>query len=275
MLNAHKAPVILKNDRYPIMLKSSRQSKIRTMVEEDGQVAVAELIDLLDVSEATIRRDLEEMAQEGWVRRTHGGAVRVERARREPPILQRQSSAAEEKQRIGRLAAQYVREGDTIFLGSGTTVHEVARNIHETPNLTVITNALNVVNELANCENIELIVIGGMLRQSELSMVGHIAEQAIKEFRADSVFMGMRAIDPQHGFTNDFYPEAMTDRAILGIAPHNIVVADSSKFSRVSTVFLAPVTAAQTIVTDENVSTEIVEELQTLGLEVRLAREGL
>ena len=162
------------------MLKSARHSKIRALVDENGQVSVSELIELLNVSEATVRRDLEEMAQQGWVRRTHGGAVRIERARREPPILQRQSKAAEEKQRIGQLAAQFVKDGDTIFLGSGTTVHEVARTIRKISGLTVITNALNVVNELANCENIELIVIGGLLRQSELSMVGHIAEQAIQ-----------------------------------------------------------------------------------------------
>jgi DeoR/GlpR family transcriptional regulator of sugar metabolism len=253
------------------MLKSVRQSKIRVMVEEEGQVTVADLIELLKVSEATIRRDLEELAQQGWVRRTHGGAVRVERARKEPPILHRQTEAADEKQRIGKLAAKCVQVGDTIFLGSGTTVHEVARNLREIPNLTVITNALNVVNELSECENIELIVIGGMFRQSESSMVGHIAENAIREFRADCVFMGMRAIDPKHGFTNDYLPEAMTDRAILDIAPQCIVVADSRKFGRVSTVFLAPVNVAHAIVTDTNISPDILTELQEMGLDVRLA----
>ncbi len=253
------------------MLKSVRQAKIRAYVEENGQAVVAELINILDVSEATIRRDLEELAQQGWVRRTHGGAVRVERARREPPIFQRQTEAIEAKQRIGQLAAEYVRAGETIFLGSGTTVHEVARHLHNIPNLTVITNALNVVNELAECENVELIVIGGMFRQSEASMVGHIAENAIREFRADRVFMGMRAIDPKHGFTNDYLPEAMTDRAILEIAPQRIVVADSRKLGRVSTVFLAPITAVHIIVTDKNAPPEIVEEFKESGLEVLLA----
>ncbi|MCD6356875.1 MAG: DeoR/GlpR transcriptional regulator [Anaerolineaceae bacterium] len=253
------------------MLKSVRQAKIRTYVEENGQAEVAKLINILNVSEATIRRDLEELAQQGWLRRTHGGAVRVERARREPPIFQRQTKAIEAKQRIGKLAAQYIQAGETIFLGSGTTVHEVARNLHGIPNLTIITNALNVVNELAECENVELIVIGGMFRQSEASMVGHIAENAIREFRADRVFMGMRAIDPKHGFTNDYLPEAMTDRAILEIAPQRIVVADSRKLGRVSTVFLAPITAVNIIITDVNAPPEIVEEFRTMGLDVQLA----
>lgn len=251
-------------------MKSARQTQIRKLVEANGHVTVSELNQLLDVSEATIRRDLEALAQSGWVRRTHGGAVRIERASKEPPIIHRQSEYQNEKRRIGQQAAILVSEGDTIFLGSGTTVHEVAVNIRDVPRLTVITNALNVVNELVECDNIELIVIGGMFRQSELSMVGHIAEQAIREFRADKAIMGMRGIDPAHGFTSDYMPEAITDRAILSIAPCNIILADHSKLGRVSTVFLAPITSAHVLITDQDAPAEIVSEIEELGLEVQL-----
>jgi DeoR family transcriptional regulator of aga operon len=252
------------------MLKSARQTQIRKLVEANGHVTVSELKRVLDVSEATIRRDLEALDQSGWVRRTHGGAVQVTRAGKEPPILQRQVKYQAEKQLIGQRAAAMVKEGQTIFFGSGTTVFEVARHIRNVPDLTVITNALNVVNELVECDNIELIVIGGMVRQSELSMVGHIAEQDIREFRAHKVFMGMRGIDPQHGFTSDYLPEAITDRAILSIAPRNIVVADHSKLGRVSTVFLAPITAAHVLITDQAAPPEIVSEMEEQGLEVQL-----
>jgi DeoR/GlpR family transcriptional regulator of sugar metabolism len=230
------------------MLKSARQTRIRQLVEANGHVSVNELNLLLEVSEATIRRDLDALAQSGWVRRTHGGAVRVTRAGKEPPILQRQVKYQTEKQLIGQRAASMVKEGQTIFLGSGTTVHEVARNIRDVPDLTIITNTLNVVNELVDCDNVELVVIGGMFRQSELSMVGHIAEQAIREFRADKVIMGMRGVDPEHGFTSDYLPEAITDRAILSIAPCNIDV----------------------LVTDKAAPPEIVSEMEELGLEVQL-----
>ncbi len=138
------------------------------------------------------------------------------------------------------------------------------------PGLTVITNALNVINELVECDNIELIVIGGMFRRNELSMVGHIAEQAIHEFRADNAIMGMRGIDPEHGFTSDYMPEAITDRTILSIAPCNIIVADHSKLGRVSAVFLAPITSAHILITDEAAPSEIVSEMKDLGLEVQL-----
>ncbi|MCI0394787.1 MAG: DeoR/GlpR family DNA-binding transcription regulator [Chloroflexi bacterium] len=253
------------------MLKLTRHTQIRQLVNTNGHVTVQQLNQLLRVSEATIRRDLDELSQGGLIHRTHGGAVKVAQAGREPPILLRQSEYKAEKLRIGRLAAAMVEERQTVFLGSGTTVHEIARNLRCLSNLTVITNAINVVNELVDCAGIELVVIGGMLRQSELSMVGHIAEAAIKELRADKVFMGMRGVHPQHGFTGDFLPEATTDRTILGIAPCNIIVADHSKLGQVSTVFLAPITAAHVLVTDKDAPPEFVDTLEGKGLKVHLA----
>ena len=250
------------------LLKIERQSQIRKMVEETGRVTVLELSAIFDVSEATIRRDLEELDGEGWVRRTHGGAVRAERASKEPPIMQRIVEQEAEKKRIGVATAGMIKAGETIFLGSGTTVQEVARNLPKEIQLTIITNSLPVVNHLANYPNLDLIVIGGMLRHSELSMVGHIAEQAVKEFRADKVILGMHAIDAHHGFTNDFLPETMTDRAILGIAPQVIVVADHTKFGRVSSGLVVAATAAHMIVTDQDAPKDCVEELIEMGIEV-------
>ena len=252
------------------MLKSTRQSKIRDLVEEKGQISVTELNAILDVSEATIRRDLEYLAEEGWVVRTHGGALRAEPAPAEPPIKLRMGENAAEKERIGRLAAGLVREGETIFLGSGSTVSAMIPHLLGLSNLTVISNSLPVINQMARSQA-ELIVIGGMFRSSEQSMVGHVAEQAIREFRADHVFMGIRGIDVQHGLTSDFLPEAVTDRAIMGIAPHCVVVADNSKFNRVSSVFLAPVTRAHTIVCDEKVPDLTIMALREAGVELLIA----
>jgi DeoR/GlpR family transcriptional regulator of sugar metabolism len=107
-----------------------------------------------------------------------------------------------------------------------------------------------------------------MFRPSELSMVGHIAEQAIHELRADRVFMGIRAIDAAYGLANDFLPETMTDRAILGIAPQVVVVADHTKFGRVSSNLVAPPTAANIIITDDQAPPQVVADLRLLGLEV-------
>lgn len=252
------------------MLKTARQRQIRQLVDERGEVAVAELNEMLDVSEATIRRDLEQMAEMGWVRRTHGGALRVEAGGSEPPIKERLTENAAEKEAIARLAAGLVQPGETVFLGSGSTVREMAPLLAQLPNLTVITNSLPVVNALAASE-VELIVIGGMLRQSEQSMVGHVAEAAIREFRADRVFMGIAALDVQQGLTSDFLPEALTDRSILAIGRQTVILADHSKFGRVNSVFLAPVTAADVIIGGEQAPGAIVAALNELGVQVMLA----
>ena len=249
-------------------LKLERHNQIQMMIRESGRVTVPELSSLFGVSEATIRRDLEELDNLGWVRRTHGGAVRAEKAPKEPPMFQRINEQADHKARIGKAAAGLIQTGETVFFGSGTTVIEVARNLPPDITLTVITNSLPVVNELATHPGIELIVIGGMLRQSELSMVGHVAEQAVREFRADRVFLGMYAIDVESGFTNEFLPEIMTDRAIMSIGQQVIVVADHSKFARVSSMLIAPVTAAQMIITDQTTPPEIVDQFRDLGLHV-------
>ena len=251
------------------MMKTTRHTQIRNLVNQNGQITVVELNGILGVSEATIRRDLEELDRLGWLRRTHGGAVRVARAEKEPPIFQRQAVKEDEKRRIAQAAAALIQPEQTIFLGSGSTVSAIVPHIQAMP-LTVISNSLLVINQLTNHENIELIVIGGQLRQSELSMVGYVAEQAIREFRADLVFMGMRAGDPKHGFTSDYVDEAMTDRAILKIAPRCVVVADHTKFGRVSTVLLAPVTAVNTIISDDKLAPELAEELREQGLELLL-----
>ena len=252
------------------MLKSARQHHIRRLVEERGQISVTELSEILTVSEATIRRDLEQLAEEGWLLRTHGGALRVEPATAEPPIKQRMSENAAEKRRIGQLAASLVRPGDTIFLGSGSTVSEMVPHLLDLADLTVITNSLPVINQLARSE-IELIVIGGMFRSSEQSMVGHVADMAIREFRANHTFMGIRGIDVEHGLTSDFLPEAVTDRAILDIAPHCIIVADNSKFNRVGSVFLAPVNQAHKVITDELAPASTVRSLRETGVDVLIA----
>jgi DeoR/GlpR family transcriptional regulator of sugar metabolism len=211
------------------LLKAERQIWIRKLVDGEGSVTVNEVSDRLGVSEATIRRDLEEMNERGWIYRTHGGAVRVDRALREPPINQRLQEQSDEKQRIGRAAAQLIQDGETIFLGSSTTVLEVARNIPEHITLKVITNSIPIVNELASHPKIEIIVIGGSLRQSELSLVGHFAEQMVQEFRADKVFMGIRAIDLTNGFTNDDLQESILDRKIMNLAPKVIIAADHNQ----------------------------------------------
>jgi len=253
------------------LLREERKRKISQLIQENGKATVAELSRLFGVSESTIRRDLEELDQQGIIQRAHGGAVVIEHAAPEPPVIQRMVENAEEKRRIGRAAADLVRDGETVFIGSGTTTLEVAHNLVDRENLTVITNALNIANVFAGKSNVTVIVVGGLLRHSELSMLGHIAEQTLQELHAAKAIMGMRAISIEHGLTSDYLLETMTDRAIIRAAPEVILVADHSKFGKVSTARVAPVTAVHKVVTDSSTHRDIVAGLKELGIEVIVA----
>ncbi len=245
-----------------------RQEQIVQMIARQKRVTVNDLCDVFSISKATARRDLEILANQGRIQRVHGGAILVSSAPPEMPILQRQDEQGEEKRQIGIAAAQLVSDGSTIFLGSGSTVLEVARNLRGRKNLTVVTNSLPVVNTLSDVEEITLVVIGGLFRKSELSFIGHITEMALREINVDQVIMGARAISLTHGLTNDYLPETMTDRAIIQIGRKVILVVDHTKFGRISTAFLAPLEAIHTVVTDCHTPDSFCEELEEQGIEV-------
>jgi DeoR/GlpR family transcriptional regulator of sugar metabolism len=257
-----------KERRNGALMKEERRQQIMQLIKEKGKATVPELSELFGVSESTIRRDLEELDMQGVVRRAYGGAISVERAPPEPPVIHRMAENEEEKRRIGQAAAELIQDGDTIFFGSGTTTLEVARNLGNKKDLTVITNALTIANLLAEQTDITLVIVGGLLRHSELSLIGHIAVQTLKELHVDKVIMGARAIDAQCGLTNDYLPETLTEIAITGLASEVIVVADHSKFGKVSTALVAPVLSVSRIITDTGVPAEIIDEFNRLGVEV-------
>ena len=224
-----------------------RQKQILALLARQKSLSVAEIVERFSISAATARRDLETLASQGKVQRVHGGVVVVEQAPPEMPILERESEQTDEKTRIGRAAANLISDKETIFLGSGTTVLEVARNLRDRKNLTVVTNSLPVLNMLAGSKEITVIALGGMLRDSELSFIGHITEQALTEIRVSKVIMGTRGLSLEHGLTNDYLQETLTDRAIMKIGREVIIVADHTKVNRVSTALLAPLKKVNTL----------------------------
>ncbi len=248
-----------------------RQNKILQWINQRNRITVGEVCENYAVSEATARRDLETLAANGKVQRVHGGAIAIDKAPPEMPMLQRQVDQINEKQRIGTLAASLVKDGDTVFLGSGTTVLEVARHLKDRQNLTVITNSLPVVILLSDSANITIVCVGGLLRPSEFSFIGHMAEQLLVGVRAEKVFIGVRAINIKEGLTNDYLPETLTDRAILNIGRENIVVADHTKFGRTSTVLLVPIQHIHTLITDTETPEEVIREINRENIRVLIA----
>jgi len=254
----------LKEERHQIILESLQDSR---------RVTVAELSDRFDVSEVTIRRDLRELAERGMLRRAHGGAVAATPAPPEPPVVQRMVQAESCKECIGRAAATLVSDGESVFIGSGSTTAHAARHLVDHQDLTVVTNALNIATELGSAEGVTVVVTGGMMRDSELSLVGHITEQSLREVRVDKVIMGMQAISLDAGMTNDYLPEVMTDRTIIEMAPELIVVADHTKFGTVASAYIAPVERITTLVTDAGIEPDTAARCREMGIQVIVADE--
>ncbi len=256
------------SDFIPI---SERQKLILTLLSRQGRLSVNKIVEQFSISAATARRDLETLASHGKAQRVHGGVIAVEQAPPELPILEREGEQADEKTRIGLAAANLVADKETVFLGSGTTVLEVARHLRNRKNLTVITNSLPVLNALAGAEGITVIALGGMLRESEMSFIGHIAIQSLSEVHADKVIMGTRGVSLEHGLTNDYLQETLTDRAILKIGRKVVIVADHTKINRVATALLAPLNVMHKFVTDLKADKKFVQALKRKEIDVVIA----
>lgn len=254
------------------MLTNSRLKKILQIIEDEGDVRISDLSQKLEVSEATIRRDLDVLHAEKKVERVHGGAVLKERPSLEAPVQRRIKQNDREKKAIARTAAEMIETGEAVFLGSGTTTMEIAKLIVDRQDLSVVTNSLLVAQTLATCEGINLIFLGGFLRTGELSFIGHITEQALKEVRVDKIIIGIPAIDVKTGLTNDYLPEVMTDRAILAMDAELVVVADHTKFGKTASAYITPVTRISTLITDENTDTKTLDGFRQAGLNVVIAK---
>jgi DeoR family transcriptional regulator of aga operon len=255
----------------PHLLNPERQERMLRFIDDHRQATVAELAKLFAVSEATVRRDLDDLESRGRVRRAHGGAVSIHTRALAPPAIQRMSEQAEEKRSISRAAADLVQDGETVFLGMGTTALEVARALARRRGLTVITNALHVVNLLAGRPDITVIVLGGLLRHAELSTIGYLAERTLQDLRADKAIMGVAAISVEEGVTANYLPELNATRAVIDLSRQVIVVADHTKLGEVSTVSVAPISAVDVLVTDDGAPAEQVEALRSAGVKVIVA----
>jgi DeoR/GlpR family transcriptional regulator of sugar metabolism len=254
-------------------LKEERQQQILEAVQSNRQATVAELSHHFGVSEVTIRRDLRELADQGVLRRAHGGAVAAAPPAPEAPVIRRMIQAEDCKECIGRATAALISDGDSVFIGSGSTTTYVAQHLVDHQSLTVVTNALTVAIELASAEGVTVVVTGGVMRESELSLIGHIAEQSLREVRVDKVIIGIPAVSLEEGLTNDYLPEVMTDRTIIEMAPELILVADHTKFGKVASAYLAPIGRVTTLVTDLKADPEILAQLEGLGIRVVVADE--
>ena len=224
-----------------------------------GKISVASLAKRLKVSPTTIRRDLAELEERGLLRRSHGGAVPIQRLLYEPfrhlsyyHEQERQHGA--EKRRIGLVAAELVKDGDILAIGAGTTATQVARSVCLHKGITILTNAVNVAMELSHRDDLKVFVTGGFLSGDWFALVGAPAIQNAGEMFVDKVFIGVDGIHIDHGLTTNYPDQATIHRAMMRQARQRIVVADHTKIGDIGTALIAPVKDVDLIITDKSVT---------------------
>lgn len=229
----------------------TRRYRIEQRVRTKREVAYADLAAEFDVSEMTIRRDVEALETQGVVRRVVGGAIALQGKDSEPSFETRVADAAEEKRHIADAVADLIGANETLILDSGSTALAVAKSLKGRGlGLTVVTPSLLVALELVAEPDTNVVLTGGQLRPSELSLVGPATEDTLRGYNCDTFVMGVAGIDADRGIS-DYHPgESQVKRAASQRADRVIVAADKSKLGRVTFVSIAPLTAVDTIVTD-------------------------
>jgi DeoR family transcriptional regulator of aga operon len=265
-VRASEAPV----DRY------ARWNALLEVLAENGRVTVEDAADRLAVSQATIRRDFDQLAQQQMITRTRGGAV-ANGVSYDLPLRYKSARHSAEKQRIGAAAAALVVPGTVVGLNGGTTMTEVARALAVRPDLntgaegtqlTVVTNALNIANELLVRSRMKIVVAGGVVRPQSFELVGPLGGALLGEVTLDIVLLGVDALDVQLGAAAHHEGEAAMNSLMVARAKRVVVIADSSKLGGHAFARICPVSRVETLVTDSGAAPEILEEFRDAGVRV-------
>lgn len=249
------------------LIQSTRHNEILALLQERRAVSVAELSELLGVSEVTIRSDLAALQPTGLIRRVRGGVQLPLPLGPEAPLETAQFQHQAAKARIGQAAAALIQEGETIFLDVGSTTTAVARAISPAlRHLTVVTNGLNIALELEKHPHVKVIVSGGTLRRLQHSLVSPYGAELLGQVYADRLFLGCNGVHAGYGVTNANHEEAEIKRLMVERAGAVVVVADHSKIGRVAQARVAPLSRVQTLITDREaeVPEDIREQLPDL-----------
>lgn len=250
----------------------SRRKEILHMLSENGQVFVETLSERFKVSEVTIRNDLEQLEQKNMLIRARGGAFKLEEAVGiDQRLADKNRINFQKKSKIGRKAAQLVFESDTVIIDSGSTTAEMVRNLPDFQDVTIITNALNIANQLMTKPNINVIIPGGYLRKNSLSLVGPQAEKSLRNFNVDKAFLGVDGFDTRHGIFTPNVEEARLNEIMIEISREVILLVDSSKFVKRSFAFICSIDQIDKVITDNEISDDDKKRLQDAGVEVIIA----
>lgn len=249
------------------MLPVERHRAIVQMVNTKGSIRVKELSQIFDVTEETVRRDLDNLESEGKVRRSHGGAVRIEDDHAEVPYLEREMANVSEKQSIAREAVRYIVSGDRIVLDASTSAWHVAAVLPNMP-LTVLTNSLKVALELSTRDKIEVISTGGILRSSSLSYVGPMAEESIAQFHVNKAFLSCKGIHTEYGISESNALQALVKRKMIEIADEVFILADHSKIQVRDFTNVGSLNEVNVLITDAEVAKQELDRIRAFDIEI-------
>jgi DeoR family fructose operon transcriptional repressor len=252
------------------MKAAERQLRIRQMLENRDFVDLETLCREFDTSESSIRRDLDLLEQSRQLRRVYGGAVALQTTpARAFDYATESARLSDEKNRIARAAAGLIEDGQTVILDGGSTVASVARELSARP-MHIVTNSLPIAESLESLRNIELTLTGGYLDPRLRVMLGPFCEQMLGAIRADALIMGIGSITPS-GFSNNNTLVVGSEQKMIEVAEKIIIVADHTKFGRGGMIPVAPLNAADIVVSDTGLAAEHVAMLRDSGVEVVLA----
>jgi DeoR family transcriptional regulator of aga operon len=250
---------------------TKRHQFILKRVKEKGQITIPELIDQTGVSGVTIRKDLKFLEDKGLIFITRGGASLTNPYTIDRPILEKATINAEQKRKIAQAASKLIGQNDSIIIGSGTTVFELAHQLHPQKPLTVITPAVKVTLELCNRPNIEVLQLGGLIRTNSSSVAGAYAEYMLDGLSCGVLFIGVDGIDLDFGFSISNLTEARINQKMIGTAQIVVVLADSSKFGKRGIGKICELEQVQYVVTDAGAPSNTVKSLEDRGIKVIIA----
>ena len=251
---------------------TERHKRIMDQLNASGRADVSELADALTVSTVTIRADLLYLEKGQLLRRIRGGAIAVRPSRYERPVDINASLRSIEKSAIASLAAEMIRDGETIIMDTGSTVEALAGLFPKTlADIAIVTNSLNVATELVDHPGATVIVTGGTLRPKLHSLISPFGDLILGEINADIAFMSCAGVDAEKGFTNSNWQEAEIKKQMIKAASRVIFLADHTKLRHVATARIAMLSEVDILITDAKASAEAVKDLRAAGLEVIVA----
>lgn len=256
------------------LIPAQRHKRILEHLKLHHVVQNTSLAEMLGVSEATVRRDLEELDAQGLLERTHGGALLNQRLAQEPEYTASAQAHPQEKRWIGAHAAGLVEDGDIVFVNSGTTTTQLVSHLHDVRDLTLVTNNVRAAREAREAGlDIELVLLGGTFRYRSDSVAGSYALNVLGRIYAAKAFIGVDGISLRHGCTTPTAAEAEIARVMIDRTRGPvIVVADHSKWGVVSNFELAAIDQVRALVTDSGFDGAAREALEARGIKVHLAR---